>query len=187
MNLKKTVFALTLTLLILSCGNSEGNSASNDESSQSEQVTSKDVNFNSPCELVSSKEIKSICNVESKYEIVQADKLYTYPTCTFKWEDKKVSQVTSIGGNEVKYDMPSEVLIVMVSNSTEKMFEQATVVYKDGIDVSVGEKAIWGNKMSQLTFLAKDYMFHVHLKISNDDSDNKLKAIKVAELLIGKI
>lgn len=181
--MKKTVFALALSFIVLSCGNTEDNS----ETMQSERAASKDVYINSPCELISAEEVKSICNVESQFEIIQEDKLYIHPTCTFKWKDKKVSRVMTIGGSDMTIEIPSKVLIVMVHNSTEEMFEQSTSIYKDGNDVSVGENAIWGTNMSQLTFLSKGYLFHVNLNVSNDDSDNKQKAIKVAELLMGKI
>jgi hypothetical protein len=30
-------------------------------------------------------------------------------------------------------------------------------------------------------------MFHVHVKVSNDDTENKEKAIEVSKLIIGKI
>ena len=69
------------------------------------------------------------------------------------------------------------------------MFKQSTIVYKDGVESAVqnAEQAIWGTKMSQLTFLSKGYMFHVYVKISNNIEENKIKAIEIAERLINKI
>ena len=180
MNFKKLVFVLSISLFLISCGDSS--------TSQNKKVSvTASPKNTSPCKLISVEEIKSICNVDSKFQISQSDKILTYPTCTFKWEDKQVNRVMSVGGNEITVDMPSEVTVVMVSDATEKMFEQSIVVYKDGVDVSLGEKAIWGTEMSQLTFLSNGYLFHVHLKVSNDDSGNKQKALKVADLLIERI
>lgn len=187
MNFKKTTLVLAMPFFLFSCGNSEENTSSDDSASGSEKSAASILNVESPCELISSEDVVSFCDVASEFKIVQEDKMLTYPTCIFKWEDGKVNGSVDIGGTPVNFDMPSEVLIVMVKNTSEKMFEQSTTVYKDGVDVNIGDKAIWGVKMSQLTFLAKGYMFHVRVKVSNDDESNKQKASKIAKMLIGKL
>jgi len=186
MNFKKLTFALSVSLFIFSCIDS---TKVDKEKVFNEVVTGNtEILPGSPCELISVDDVKSICNVSNEVEIVQEDKVYTHPTCTFEWKDGKVTHVMSVGGRDMTIDLPSEVMIVMVSNSNEKMFGQSTSVYKDGVSVDeVGEKAMWGIKMSQLTFLSNGYMFHVHIKVSDDNEDNKQKAIEVAHLLSSKI
>ena len=189
MNFHKLTIALILPMFIFSCTDST-ESSEVDIEKLVEEVLSDDTNVSagSPCELLSIVDVKSICGVSSEFEIVQQDKEYTYPTCTFKWEDGKVTHAMSVGGQELTVDMPSEIMLVMVANSNEGMFTQSTSVYKDGADVEgVGDFASWGTKMSQLTFLSKGYMFHVKLKVSNDSEDNKQKAKEVAELIISKL
>jgi hypothetical protein len=138
----------------------------------------------SPCELVSVDEIRTVCEVDGNVEIEKLDRDYTHATCTFKWEDKRVSKVMNVGGNEMTIDMPSEVMIVMVPEATEAMYDQSIKVYKDGVEVELAEKAIWGSDMSQLSFLSNGILFHVNVKVSNDEAYNKQKAVEIAEILI---
>lgn len=187
MNFKKTTLILALPFLIFSCGDSPENTSTDDSTSGSEKSAPSLAIIESPCELISSEDVASICNVASEFKIVQEDKKLTYPTCIFKWEDGVVKRSMEIGGTTVDFDMPSEVLIVMVKNANEQMFGQATSVYKDGVDANIGDKSIWGVKMSQLTFLAKGYIFHVHVKMSNEDEVNKKHALKIAKKLIGQL
>lgn len=189
MSFKKLTIALSLPLFIFSCGESNDSNEVDMEKIVNEVMSDdKEISIGSPCELVLVDDVRSICNVGSEFEISQEDKEYTHPTCTFKWEDGKVTHKMNIGGNEMSVGMPSEVMIVMVVNSNEQMFTQSTSVYKDGVNVEgVAEKATWTSKMSQLTILSNGYLFHVHLKSSNDDTVNKKQAIEVVELLMSKL
>jgi len=186
---KKLTFSLSLSLFIFSCSNSADPTEVVIEKVVNEVVTeNSDILLGSPCELISVDDVKSICNVSNEFKIVQEDKVYTHPTCTFNWEDGKVTHAMNVGGRDITTDIPSEVMVVMVSSSNEEMFGRSTSVYKDGVSVDkVGQKAMWGIKMSQLTFLSNGYMFHVHIKVSNDNEDNKQKAIEIAHLLISKV
>ena len=183
MNLIKPIFAISLSLFIFSFGHSAQvhfKKVSDETLTENPEILS-----GSPCDLVSVEDVKSICKVSDEFEIIREDKAYTHPTCTFKWKDGKVTKLMRVAGREITTDMPSEIMIVMVNNSNEKMFAQSTSVYKDGVPVNgVGEKATWGTTMSQLTFLSNGYMFHVHVKVSNDYEDNKQKAMEIAHLLI---
>lgn len=83
---------------------------------------------------------------------------------------------------------PSEVLIVMVKKANEDMFKKSTSIYKQPEEISnMGTMAVWDARISQLTFLSNKYMFHVHVKVSNNGIENKEKAIEVSKLIIGKI
>ncbi len=181
-NLLITLFAL----FALACNTKENKNIPNelvDKSSQSENTSS----IQSPCELVSIDDIKNIFAI-AEYSIEMQDKVLTHPTCVFKWEDGKVTVSGFIGDQEIKSSMPSEVLIVMVKKANENMFNQSTKVYKQAQVISnVGDMAIWDSRMSQLTFLSNSYMFHVHVKVSNEEIANRKKAIEVSNLIIGKI
>lgn len=100
---------------------------------------------------------------------------------------KIISEFVSDLGKK-KNKSPAEMSIVLVKNATKKMFETSTQVYKDGqAETGIGEMAIWGAKMSQLTFLAKGYMIHLHVKKSGDDTENREIAGKVAAHIIEKL
>lgn len=177
-----------LSALAWSCNNKENNTDTNKNEIVDKSTKLKlGSAITSPCELVSMEEVKRIFAV-ADYPIEMKDVVYTYPTCVFKWEDGKVTVSTSIGKQEIKSTMPSEVLIVMVENSNESMFKRATSVYKQPQEVSnLGTMAIWDMRMSQMTFLSDNYMFHVHVRVAKDDIENKEKAIEVSKLIIGKI
>lgn len=188
--IKKISILSIVTLFLASCGGSTTEEDLNLLEDRMEEMMDENSSTvgDSPCDLISSDEIVSLFGIPSEFEVVQAEKDYTYPTCTFKWKDGKVYQEMKIGNQEIKTEIDSEVLIVMVEKSNKKMFDQATKVYKDGIEVNgVGDNAIWGGEMSQLTFLSGDYIFHVNVKARNFSDKNKAKAIEIAKLLISKI
>jgi len=191
--LKTKIVKTNLLILLLSMMAFACNSKDNKVDGAQNKIVAKNENpikkavVDSPCELVSLHEIKNMFVVE-EYPIELKDVVYTYPTCIYKWEDEKVTTSRSFGGQEFKTAKPSEVLIVMVKKANETMFKQSTSVYKQPQEISnLGAVAVWDSRMSQLTFLSGNYMFHVHVKVSNDDHDNKQKAIAVAQLIIGKI
>jgi hypothetical protein len=185
----KIHFLITLfTFVVLSC-NSEKNKTNKIENKAVDKIANSEEsnNINSPCELVSLEDIKNIFAV-AEYSIETEDKTLTYSTCIYKWEDEKVFKLQKMADQEIKMVMPSEVLIVMIKKANENMFNQSTKVYKQPQIISnVGDMAIWDNRMSQLTFLSNQYMFHVHVKVTNDEIVNREKAIEVSNLIIKKI
>ncbi len=181
-NLLITLFAL----FALACGKNENKNMLNDVDTKSAQPENTS-EINSPCELVSVEDIKNIFAV-AEYSIETQDKILTFPTCIYKWEDGKVFSIEKMAGQEIKMERPSEVLIVMVKKVNENMFNQSTKVYKQPQVISnVGDMAIWDTRMSQFTFLSNNYLFHVHVKVSNDEIVNRKKAIEVSNLIIEKI
>jgi hypothetical protein len=185
---KITLMIVLFATLVYACNSKENNTNPTQNKIAYKAVKSKkSAAIDSPCALVSMDDVKSMFSIV-EHPIDMKDVVYTFPTCVFKWEDGKVSLTRSIGGQEIKLNKPSEVLIVMVKEANEDMFNRSTKVYKQPQDISnLATMAVWDSRMSQLTFLSNNYMFHVHVKVSNDDSENKEKAIEVSKLIIGKI
>lgn len=185
--MKKITTIAALLFLIVSCGEVESNKeTATNENSKEVSTSAAVVSFNSPCELISEEEVKSVFAIPTDLAIKFEDRVLTYPTCSFEWEDGKVQMKMESLGMEI--DIPSELMVVMAKNSNDKMFETSTKVYKDGVPINgVGDMAAWGESMLQLSFLSNGYMFHVHLKAFNDAEANKAKAIEIAHLLIEKL
>ncbi|WP_117880025.1 hypothetical protein [Aureibaculum luteum] len=171
-----------IALLTLSCNKKEN------KSEESTRLNSeKVVAINSPYELISREDVKNIFNVV-EFPIDVQDKVLTQPTCIYKWEDSKVFRMKKIVNQEVKFAMPSEVLIVMVKKCTESMFKRSTSVYKQPhLIENLGDMAVWDVRMSQMTFLSNHFIFHVHVKVSNENQINLKKATEVSNLIIEKL
>ena len=173
-NTKKHLLITLFSMLVLACNNKE-NKTNIPENKPTEKSakSEKSSTVNSPCELISEEEVKQMFAVVD-LPIELKDVVYTYPTGVFKWEDGKITTSVSFGGQEIKSTRPSEVLIVMVKKANEAMFKQSTSIYKQSQDIAnLGTMAVWDSRMSQLTFLSNNYMFHVHVKVSINDIENK--------------
>jgi hypothetical protein len=178
--IKNHFLIAVVSMFVLACNNKEN------KTNSTQKTPEKLAAINSPCDLISMEEVKSIFAVELPIE--KKDVVYTYPTCIFRWKDGKIFTTVSFGGQEIRSAIPSEVLIVFVEKANEAMFKQATSIYKQPQEISnIGSLAVWDSRISQLTFLSNKYMFHVHVKASTNDSKNKEEAIKVANLIINKI
>lgn len=186
MKIQTLLFASLLAFSFSACGSGEEPATNNDSSSDIAQSVETDAPpADSPCELFSEADVRDLFGVAETIEISIEDKDYTYPTCSYKWEDKKVQRTTKVGSMEVTTDMPSELMLVTVSNANEKMFDRSVQVYKDGIPVEgVGEKAMWGEQMAQLSVMGNGMLYHIHVKANNDDSINKEKAIAIAKKIL---
>ena len=187
-NIKIHILIVLFSILVVACNYKENNTnRAQNEITEKSELPEKSSDINSPCELFTMDDVKSIFTV-TDLPIEIKDVVYTYPTCIYKWEDGKVNWTKSIAGQEIKGNTPSEVLIVMIKKANEAMFKQSTSIYKQPQVISnLGSKAVWDSRISQLTFLSNTYMFHVHVKASNIDNENKEKAIKVSKLIIEKL
>jgi len=142
----------------------------------------------SPCDWINADDMRSLMNVGSEYEISMEAKDYTFPACSFRWEDNKVVKNMEVGGRQMSIDMPSEVLVVLVKDADAAKFQRSVKVYKDGEAVSgYGDEAMWGEQMHQLTFRKGNVMMHVNVKADNDDAVNKANAEKIAKFLLDKM
>lgn len=186
---KKVFLLIALVPVLLACTSNESTASSTSlEKKVETQKSAKLSGPVSPCELVPVDVVRAMFAVADDIQIEMKDRVLTYPTCSFEWEDGKVVHTMQAGTNELHINMPSEVMIVMVKDAVESMYNTSIQVYKDIETVdNIGEMASWGAKMAQLTFLSNHYMFHVHVRTSNDNEENKAKASEVAKLIIGKL
>jgi len=175
----------TLIISLFAFFNSCGNSSNNSESETAQEEDSSTSNVSSPCQLIAASDISNMFSVPSGIEVKMEDKALTYPTCTFKWDEKFADKM---GSSSIDVELSKEVLIVLVNNANQSIFKRSTVVYKDGVAIAdLGDQAIWGDKMHQLTFLAQNTLMHVNVKVSADNAVNKAKAIEIAKLIISKL
>lgn len=178
---------IILSLTALACSSNSEVNENEIAKDASDEVTAVIVP-DSPCEWINSDDIRNIIGVADAYEISQEAKDYTYPACSFRWEDKKVVKHMTVAGREMTVDMPSEVMVVLAKDIDAAKFERSVAVYEDGEVIDgVGDQAMWGDKMSQLTFRKGSLLLHVHVKVANETSVNKAKALEIADFLIKKM
>jgi hypothetical protein len=184
----KQIFASLLVLTFAtSCGQETTNSNKELDADTPKTVVNESTDI-SPCSLISEADLNKILAIPEGKTLDMEDKQLTYPTCIYKWEEWTFSETKTFSGTSVNIDYPSEVLVVFVKNASKSMFETSTKAYRDGVAVSgVGEMAMWGDILSQLTFLANGSMIHVHVKTSTDATLNKENAIKIAKKMIANL
>ena len=186
----KSILTLAcIPLFLLGCNSNEKSSDATPESLKTESQSGEAKKaVESPCELVSIADVRSMFSIPEGLGIDMDDRVLTYPTCSFEWEDGKVVTTMKVGENEMQVQRASKLMIVMVKGASESMYNTSSKVYKD-IELlsNIGSMASWGNQMSQMTFLAKNHLFHVHVKVSTDDAANKAKATEVANFIIAKL
>lgn len=166
-------------ILIASCG---GNSSKTESQKAN---SSKSI---SPCSLLSEAEIKDVLSLPNDALTKMENAVYTYPTCSYEWESLVYEKNTTVGGQQMALEYPYKLMIVLVTNANKSMYDKSTVVYKDGENISgLGEMAMWGDTMSQVSFLSEGIMVHLSLKISGNNSVNKDKAIELAKLVENRL
>jgi hypothetical protein len=150
--------------------------------------TFNDFQKKDPCTLMSSDELKELLSLDASQEITVKSEDRTYPFCHYIWKDGKVHFVTKIGTTEIKTEIESEVMVVLVENATEAMYDRSVQVYKDGLEVeSLGSKAMWGEKMRQVSVWNGNTLIHVNVKVNDDNSINKEKAMEIAQFILDKL
>lgn len=184
--MRKTLFSIVTatTALLVSCG------ADTSNSNEEPQIISEETstrNYGSPCELFSEADVKKKFDIGESVEFEMNDKDLTFPTCSYKWKDGKVKKRMEIGAQMVEVDMDSEVMIVMVANANESKYNTSIKSYSDAKAETTGEMSTWSDRRSQLTFLAKEHLFHVHVKASNETDENKKNAIEIANQIIAAL
>lgn len=189
--MKKSLLLITACILGIACGNSETSKSENQTEAVATEKAVEPIateSASSPCGFVTDAKIKEVLGIPADATTEMRDVMRTYPTCFYKWESVMFSTKKTIAGKEVSLDFPAEVTIVLVKNASEKMFETSTKVYRDGkAQEGIGDMAMWGTQMSQLTFLAKGTMIHLHVKVTGDATANKAKAMELAALIVEKL
>jgi PBP1b-binding outer membrane lipoprotein LpoB len=174
---------LFASVILAGCAQEKGNTETN--STNTTTTASKAFSFESPCELITLDVVKSYIAIPDGIDVVSEDKMLTYPTCSFQWKDGVRKESQTIGTTVVTYDLESKVMIVLVKNVNSSMFDRSTSVYKNPEELSgLGERAVWGDNMNQLTFLSKEVMMHVHVHVDNDKSINRKHAIELTKHLL---
>lgn len=175
--MRKLLFILFGFILLTSCGGNGSKTPSSEAKTTKTKITS-------PCSFLSEAEIKDVLSLPQDAPTTMEDVEYTYPTCSYEWKTLVYQGSTTVGKQEVALEFPYKLMIVLVSKANKSMYEKSTVVYKDGEEINgLGEMAMWGDSMSQVTFLSGGYMIHLSLKISDDNSKNRDKAIELAKLI----
>ena len=175
--MKNLLFIISGFILLSSCINSDSKQKSSDSKDRSTKVES-------PCSLITEAEIKEILSLPQDAPTKMEDVAYTFPTCSYEWETLTYEKQTTIGDREMTIEYPYKLMIVMVANADESMYEKSIVAYKDGEKLTgLGKAATWANSMSQVTFLSDGKMIHLNLEVSTNSNENKDKAIKLARLI----
>lgn len=171
------MFILFLSIGIVSCQDKKEN-----KKSERNEHTSIDI---SPCQFLTNTEIKNALDIPADAQTSKVEKNTAYPSCFYKWESITFPYEVYKGRMA---DYPAELSIVLAANTNKKLYERSISVYKDGEVIDgVGEMATWSKKMSQITFLYKTNLIHVHTKTSADAAANKSKSIKIAKLIIERL
>lgn len=181
--MKHSILLFALLVLIFSCSDSANSETAGEVRIEIDgtEVTEEKI----PCDLISEAEIKSICGIPDSINAKIEMEERTYTSCFYVWDDFTYNRVMQVGDMDVDIATRAKMSIVPVKNATEQMFETSTSVYKDGEAISgIGDRAMWGNQMSQLTFLSKGQMIHLHLDVSADKEANKEMALEIAAVLI---
>ena len=176
----------SLSFFLFACNSSNSDGESGAATLSKSENSGK--NVTSPCEIITLNDIKDHFKIQDTMEVILSDNSVTFPMCSYEWGKDLVMGKITVGKKTVEYGSPAQVTIVMVKNVPSSAFEQSTQVYKDAEEISgIGEEAIWGAKMSQLTFLQKTTLYHVNVKASSDKEKNKNDAIALSKLILKKV
>ena len=184
----KYILFIAILFLSIGCDNKPATPSDSPKDTKDLKASNTDKPERHPCDLVNEAEIKKLFSIAEDVPTDINPAQRTYPTCFYKWESVTFPVTKTIAKRETTINYPTEMTIVLVKNATEKMYETSIKVYKEGVAQNgIGEMAIWGGKMSQLSFLAKGYLIHLHVKKSSDEAENKALASKIAALIIAKL
>lgn len=177
--MKNSFFLFAILLSVFACGNSEKSNSDKTQDSSNKPLSQ------SPCELLSETEIKNALSIPTETETSMKEKNTTFPSCFYKWES--ITWPYEVMNGHMA-DYAAEMSIVQVTKIKEAQYETSVSYYKDGETIDgIGDMATWSVKKTQLTFLYKGNLIHVHAKTSADTASNKTKALNIAKLIIDKL
>ena len=172
------ILFFVFSILLFSCAN---------ESENEEGVTVKETkvenDITDACELIERQTIEDVFRTESEVS-KQEPTSKQFPTCIYKWTAEKKGK-KEIGSQVVTYDQENTVMIVLGSTSANiQQFERSTSVYKDAVEVDIAEKALWSDKMHQLTIMEKGNLIHINVEYFDAVDQQKAKSIELAKIAI---
>ena len=182
------IVILFTSLVLTGSSQEKSNSEIKPKRASTNTTKSNTFSFESPCDIITLDIIKSYIHIPEGINVNKEDKKLTFPTCTLKWKDGIRKKSQTIGKTEITYDVENQVMIVLVKDAKTSMFNRSTSVYKNPEELAgLGERAVWGDNMNQLTFLSKGVMMHVHVHVDNDKSVNRKHAIEITKHLLKQL
>lgn len=173
------ILFLAISTLIFSCANENEEAVTVEETESKSEITDA-------CELIELQTIEDVFRTEN--EVTNKEPTSKrFPTCIYKWTAEKKGE-KKIGNQVVEYDQENTVMIVLGSTSANNIqFDKSTSVYKDAVEVDIAERALWSDKMHQLTIMLKSYLIHINVEYNDAVDQQKAKAIELAKIAIAKL
>lgn len=167
-------FILPLFIVFISCS---------EETVSTTETTKSEIS--DACELITQDEIQNNFNPESEVQNKKSGR--NFPTCVYQWKSSQKIE-KEIAGNVISYDGENVITIILGSSkANDNQFKQATSVYTDAEEVSIADKALWSEKMHQLTMLHDTYLIHVNVEYYDQKDMNKEKAMVLAGIILSKL
>lgn len=177
---------LPLFIFFISCG--EESTSTNKEAKNNQQKETTDnikSEISDACELITVEEIQKTFNPVN--EVQYKESRSSFPTCIYQWKSSQKIE-KEISGKMISYDGENMVTIVIGSSkANDDKFKQSTSVYKDAVEVSIAQKALWSEEMHQLTIMQNQYLIHVNVEYYDQKNMNKDKALELAEIILSKL
>jgi len=177
--MKKVLLIISILISATACKNNENPNSMTNKTAKEEKKA---------CDLITETEIKNLLAIPDSAVTLIENEAPTHPTCFYTWESVIYTRTRNIGGQDLNLEYPAKASIVLVENANEGMYKASLNAYKDPQgENGIGDMATWGADLSQLTFVAKDFLVHINVKVASDENDNKEKAIKLAKLVIDRL
>jgi len=174
--MKKALFIISVFIFAMACKNKDN---THSKTSKSDRKV---------CALVTEEEIKDLLAIPKGEVTKMEEAAPTQPTCFYTWESVIYIKTMNISGRDLDLEYPAKASIVLVENANEGMYQASIKAYKEPqVESGIGDMAIWGTNLSQITFLAKGNLVHVNVQVTSDAKENRDKAIQLAKLVIDRL
>lgn len=187
----RSILLLSFFFFILSCGNSSASDESDAEMAENDDSSAagtEDFKIKSPCDLVSEEEMPRLTGIDERFKLTIENKLLSHPTCIYRWDAILVRTKTYELGEALESELPAQINIVMIRDQNNSDFTRAIKTYIDPKTLTnIGEMAVWGDRLSQLTVLEQDHIFHVYVNVDNSLAKNRAIAEKIAKEIVVSI
>lgn len=141
-----------------------------------------------PCTLLSETDIRGHFQIGNDMEMKVEKDAIPFPVCFYEWGTNVYQGTVTAGGKTMSYDAPGEVSIVIAAGVQETDFEKSIAAYQDAVDMpGIGQKAVWGNGLSQLTFYKNNALVHIRVKVSADPGVNQEHAVELSDIVLKRM